>query len=157
MTLPFQLNFLIGQTSYICSNIPWENVSPTKIIRMLVLPQQLFQDGLLCTLIYIYIYIYVCVCVSVCVCVRVCVITPSSQMIVSPCGWSCRMHWLHLCRGYDPHPANECLRNDYKQSNSEAPVILDLWGMWSIPSLLLLSGPFWSGVRSPESSYQRVK
>ena len=26
------LNFLIGRTSYICSNVPWETVSPKKII-----------------------------------------------------------------------------------------------------------------------------
>ena len=32
------------------SNIPWDIVSPTKIIRMLILPLQLFQEGLRCTL-----------------------------------------------------------------------------------------------------------
>ena len=45
---------------------PRETVSPTKIIHMLVLPLQRFQDGFVCTL-YIYIYIYMCVCVCVCV------------------------------------------------------------------------------------------
>ena len=30
ITLPPPLNFLIGQTSYICSNVPWETVSKEK-------------------------------------------------------------------------------------------------------------------------------
>ena len=41
---------------------------------------------------------------------------------------------------------NECPRYDTKQSNSETPVILELWGMWSILSLLLLPGLFWPEV-----------
>ena len=46
------LNLLIYvQMSNICSNVPWEIVSPTKIIRMLVSLLRLFQDGLQCTLI----------------------------------------------------------------------------------------------------------
>ena len=42
------LKFLIGQTSYICSNVLLETVTK-KIILILVLPPQLFQDGLQCT------------------------------------------------------------------------------------------------------------
>ena len=41
---PTPLNFLIGQTLYICSNVPWETVSPMKITPTLVLQLQLFQD-----------------------------------------------------------------------------------------------------------------
>ena len=33
---------------------------------------------------------------------------------------------------------NECPKYDTKQSNGEASVMLELWGMQSIPSLLLL-------------------
>ena len=33
-----------------------------------------------------------------------------------------------------------------KKSDGEAPVMLDLWGMRSIPSFPLLSGPLWPGV-----------
>ena len=33
-----------------------------------------------------------------------------------------------------------------KQSDGEVPVMLELWGMWSIPSLLSLPGPLWPGV-----------
>ena len=50
ITLSPPLNFLIGQTSYICSNVPRETVSPKKIMRTLVLPLQLFLDGFRCTL-----------------------------------------------------------------------------------------------------------
>ena len=41
---------LLDRTNVICLNVPWETVSPKKIVRMLVLPLQLFQDDLQCTL-----------------------------------------------------------------------------------------------------------
>ena len=37
--------------------------------------------------------------------------------------------------------SNECSGYDAKQSDSEALVILELWGMWNTPSLLSLPGP----------------
>ena len=46
----------------------------------------------------------------------------------------------------DKHPTNKCPRYDTKQSDDEAPVILELWGMRSISSLRSLqvhSGPEW--------------
>ena len=33
--------------------------------------------------------------------------------------------------------------NNTKQSYGEVPIMLELWGMWSTPLLLLLSGPHW--------------
>ena len=39
--------------------------------------------------------------------------------------------------------------NEYrlsKRSDGEAPVMLELWGMRSIPSLPLLPGPLWPGI-----------
>ena len=53
------------------------------------------------------------------------------------------MYQLHLCRGV--RPLNECPRYDIKPSASETPV-LELWGMWSTPSLPLLPGPLRSGI-----------
>ena len=47
-------------------------------------------------------------------------------------------------------PPNECSRYDIKQSDSEVPVILELWGMWSTPSLPLLPGPLSPGVVAPD-------
>ena len=38
---------------------------------------------------------------------------------------------------------------DIKQSDGEASVMLDLWGMQSTPSLPLLPGPLWPGVAAP--------
>ena len=38
-------------------------------------------------------------------------------------------------------PANKCLGYDIKQSDGEVPVMLELWGMWSTPSLPSLPGP----------------
>ena len=47
-----------------------------------------------------------------------------------------------LQRGKTPSP-NECPGYDTKQSDGEVPVMLGLWGMWSILSLPLLPGPHW--------------
>ena len=66
-----------------------------------------------------------------------------------PFGWSCRIYRLHLCRGVRP-PPNECPGYDTKQSDSEVPVILKIWGMQSthlLPSLPDLLGP---GVEAPD-------
>ena len=42
------------------------------------------------------------------------------------------------------------LKNGYdtKQSDGDAPMMLELWGMWSTLLLLLLPGPLWPGVGS---------
>ena len=40
---------------------------------------------------------------------------------------------------------------DSKQSDGEARVMLELWGMRSIPSLPSLPGPIWPGVVVPDS------
>ena len=45
---------------------------------------------------------------------------------------------------------NECPGYDTKQSDGGVPVILELWGMQSTPSLLLLPGPLWTGVVAPD-------
>ena len=69
---------------------------------------------------------------------------------VNPVGWGCRIHRLHLCRRLRPLPPNECPRYDIKQLDGEAPVMLELWGMRSTSSLLLLPGRLWSGVVAPD-------
>ena len=46
---------------------------------------------------------------------------------------------------------NEYPGYDTKQSDVEAPVMLELWGMRSIPSLSSLSGPVWPGEVAPDS------
>ena len=43
------------------------------------------------------------------------------------------------------HP-NKCPRYDIKQSDGVAPVMLELWGMQSTPSMLLVPAPLWPGV-----------
>ena len=42
----------------------------------------------------------------------------------------------------------ECPGYDIKSSGGEV-LTLELSGIWSTPSLPLLSGPFWSGVEAP--------
>ena len=48
-------------------------------------------------------------------------------------------------------PSPMCvLEYDTKQSDGEAPVMLDLWGMQSTPSLPSLLGPFKPGLVAPD-------
>ena len=71
--------------------------------------------------------------------------TTCKPHLYCPVDWGCRIHQLHLCRGVSP-PLNECPGYDTKQSDGEVPIMLELWGMQSTPSLSLLPGPFWPGV-----------
>ena len=61
------------------------------------------------------------------------------------CG--CRIHRLHLCR--EVRLLNEYPAYDTKQSDREAPVMLELWGMMSTPLLPWLPGPLWHGLVAP--------
>ena len=54
-------------------------------------------------------------------------------------------------------PTNECTGYETKQSDGEVPAVLELWGMWSTPSLLLLPGPLWPGVVAPDRALSRGK
>ena len=56
-----------------------------------------------------------------------------------------RIHPLHLCGEVRLPTLNECPGYDTKQSDGEVSVMLELWGMWCIPSLPLLPGPLWPG------------
>ena len=62
------------------------------------------------------------------------------RILVCSVGKGCRINRLHHCQGVTPSP-NECLGYDPKQSDSEVPVMLKLWWMWSTPSLPPLPGP----------------
>ena len=73
-----------------------------------------------------------------------------------PVGWGCSIHQLHLCRGVRPS-SNECPRYDTKQSDGAVPAMLELWGMWSAPSLPLFPGPLWPSVVAPEGPYLWVE
>ena len=61
-----------------------------------------------------------------------------------------RIHQMHLRRRVrHPTTTNECPGYNTKQSNGEVPVILELWGMRSTPSLPSLPDPLWPGVVVP--------
>ena len=49
----------------------------------------------------------------------------------------------------DQTPPNGCPGYDTKQSDGEVPVMLELWGMQSTPSLPLLPGPLWLEMVAP--------
>ena len=86
-----------------------------------------------------------CVCVHnyVCVCMNIYIHKDC------PVVWGCRIHKLHLC-GRVRVPTNECPGYDTKQSDSEVPVMLELWGMWNTCSLPLPPGPLWPGIVAPD-------
>ena len=67
-----------------------------------------------------------------------------------PISWGCRIHWQLLCRGLRPSSPNECPGYDIKQYDSEIPVMLELWGIQSVPSLPFLPGPPWPGIIAPD-------
>ena len=126
------------------------------------LPQPIVSDSidLKCVNAYGYMYVYVCVYF---------IYLRRKRSV----GWDCRKHWLHFsreprlpqrvscgrvgcgCRIHrlhlfielrPPHTSNDCHDFDTFQSDSEAPVILELWGIWSIPSLPSQPNPLWPGV-----------
>ena len=66
-----------------------------------------------------------------------------------PVGGYCRIHRLHLSRGVRPH-SSKCPWHDNKQSHGEIPVMLELWGIRSTPSLLSLPVPLCPGVVEPD-------
>ena len=53
-------------------------------------------------------------------------------------------------KGSKTPPSIERPGYDTKQSDGEVPVMLELWGMWSTPSLPSLPGPLWPGVVAPD-------
>ena len=72
---------------------------------------------------------------------------PLNSVMEVGLGW--RINRLLLCRGVRP-TINECPGYDTKQSDGEVPVMLELWGMRSTPSMTLLPGPLWPGMVTPE-------
>ena len=62
------------------------------------------------------------------------------EIILCSVGWSCRIHWLLLCRGVGS-PLKRVSWYATKQFVGEAPVMLELWEMRSTPLLPLLPGP----------------
>ena len=68
--------------------------------------------------------------------------TSPKRVSRGPVGWGCRIHRLHLCR-WVRLPPTSVLIYDTKQSDGEASVMLELWGMRSTLSLPSLPGPLW--------------
>ena len=64
--------------------------------------------------------------------------------------WGCRINRLHLFRGVRPPGPMSVLIYDTKQSDGDAPVMLELWGIQSTPLLLLLPGPPWPEMLAPD-------
>ena len=115
----------------------------------------------------LYVCSWVCVCVCVRARVRMCVCVGYScillcvyvSVVYSVCEGPCAVCVTQLtvaveytdcisAEGVRPHLSHECLRYDTKQSDGEAPVMLELWG--STPLLPSLPGPIWTGVVVPD-------
>ena len=67
--------------------------------------------------------------------------------LTCPVGWSCKIHRLLLCRGVRPTQRVSWI---WHKSDGEIPVILDLWGMHSTPSVPSLPGPLCLGEVAPD-------
>ena len=80
-----------------------------------------------------------CVLVNACVCVCVCVCDLDKINIAQSAG----------AAEYTDCISAECPDNNAKQSNGEAPVMLELWGVRSTPLLPSLPGPLWPRVVAP--------
>ena len=59
--------------------------------------------------------------------------------LASPVGWGNRIHRVHLYRGARPH--QRVFWCDIKQPGCEASLMMEIWGIQSIPSLPSLLGP----------------
>ena len=68
--------------------------------------------------------------------------------LFGPVSWGCRIHWLHLCR--EVRLSQWVSWYDIKQSDSEASIMQELWGIWRIPLLPLLPSPLWPWVIAPQ-------
>ena len=75
---------------------------------------------------------------------------PVTSIQSCPVSWSSRIHQQFLCSGVRPSPQWVSWIYDIKQSDGEIPVMLELWGMWSTPSLPLLPGSLWPGMVAPD-------
>ena len=64
---------------------------------------------------------------------------------------------MHLYRGVRLHYPNECPGYDTKQSDSEVPLMLELWGMQSTHLLPSLPGPLWLEAVAPDPIYQPLR
>ena len=103
-----------------------------------------------CVYIYIYIYVYIHIYIYMCVYIYIYIyIICMCMYIYCPVSRNWRIHRLLLCRGVRP-PRNECPGYDTKQSDGEVPVMLELWGIRSTPSLPSLPGPFCPWVVAPK-------
>ena len=65
-----------------------------------------------------------------------------AHLSFSDIGWGCKIYRLYLCRGIRPSPI----------SDGEDPMMLELWGLRSTPSLPLLPGPLWPGMVAPDKA-----
>ena len=65
------------------------------------------------------------------------------------------IHRLHLGKRGSLSP-NECSVYDIEQSDAEAPVMLELWGMQSTPSLPSLPSPLLPGVVAPDRVLSKI-
>ena len=67
-----------------------------------------------------------------------------NHFFTDPVDWGC---WYTDCISAEgKHCLNECYGNDTKQSDGEIPVVLELWGIQSIPFLKSPPKPLSAGV-----------
>ena len=71
----------------------------------------------------------------------------NSTKLPGSVGVSFEIHRLHLCRGLRLHPTpDESLEYNKKQSEGEAPVMVEIWGIRITPSLSSFPSQLWPWV-----------
>ena len=80
------------------------------------------------------------------------IISHSAKTIAQSAG---AVEYTHCTSAKGSVPPQWVSKYDTKQSDGEVPVMLELWGMWSTPSLLSLPGPLWPGEVEPDWALSR--
>ena len=63
--------------------------------------------------------------------------------------WGYRIYRQHLCSELRYLP-QQCPRYDIEKYDGKAPIMLEVWGMWSSSLLALLPVSFWLRVEAPD-------
>ena len=140
----------------ICRSINrWGVISPKRALILLATTQfyaERLGNHVCCTFIFTF-----CIVVFIC-CIKIYGIKYSYLiLILYVAQFAGAVEYIDCISAEGQDSLNECPEDDIKQSDSEAPVMLELWGKWSTPTLPSLTGSLWPGVVAPDSSIWHLK
>ena len=104
---------------------------------------------------YIYIYIYICIYLPICLSLSDYLYHFPSLYLYCPVCWEGAKNTPTASLQMAKTTPNESPEFDTKQSDGEASVMLELWGMRSTPPLTLLWGLLWPRIEAPDKVLSR--